>query len=151
MTDVLNVGKLIVFQNESDLLQVQKINCFSVSRLANPIHFLHKSFLILVNENAGENGRATSLDRAEELTGCKITFYQCDLLEKASLSKIFDKVGKLGEARRDKASAALQLWQCLLLLSAQGGFSHPFCGHESSGRVDAETTLLLQEQHCQHH
>lgn len=43
------------------------------------------------NAVLGENGRATSLDRAEELTGCKITFYQCDLLEKASLSKIFDK------------------------------------------------------------
>ncbi|KAG0414815.1 hypothetical protein HPB47_008017 [Ixodes persulcatus] len=39
----------------------------------------------------GENGQATSLERAEELTGRKITFYQCDLLEKAALSKIFDK------------------------------------------------------------
>lgn len=43
------------------------------------------------NAVPGEDGQAASLVRAQELTGRKMTFYQCDLLEKASLARIFDK------------------------------------------------------------
>ncbi|KAH7970756.1 hypothetical protein HPB49_015082 [Dermacentor silvarum] len=43
------------------------------------------------NAVPGENGQAASLERAQELTGRTMTFYQCDLLEKASLARIFDK------------------------------------------------------------
>lgn len=43
------------------------------------------------NAVPGDDGRAASLKRAEELTGRTITFYQCDLLQKPALSKIFDR------------------------------------------------------------
>ncbi|XP_064476634.1 UDP-glucose 4-epimerase-like [Ornithodoros turicata] len=43
------------------------------------------------NAVPGEDGHAASLTRAEQLTGRSITFYQCDLLEKPELTKIFSK------------------------------------------------------------
>ena len=44
------------------------------------------------NSVNGEQGQATSLQRVEEITGKKVTFYQCDLLDHASLDKIFKQV-----------------------------------------------------------
>ena len=38
------------------------------------------------------NSRAASLRRVEEITGKKVTFYQCDLLDTETLKKIFTKV-----------------------------------------------------------
>lgn len=43
------------------------------------------------NSVNGEEGTATSLERVEEITGKKVTFYQCDLLDYARLDKIFDQ------------------------------------------------------------
>lgn len=40
----------------------------------------------------GEEGTATSLKRVEEITGKKVTFYQCDLLDYDRLNKIFSQV-----------------------------------------------------------
>ncbi|XP_065557655.1 UDP-glucose 4-epimerase-like isoform X3 [Artemia franciscana] len=39
----------------------------------------------------GTEGQAASLKRVEEITGKKITFYQCDLLDKPRLAEIFKK------------------------------------------------------------
>ncbi len=39
-----------------------------------------------------ENGEAISLKRVEQITGKKVTFYQCDLLDKARLGHIFTQV-----------------------------------------------------------
>lgn len=44
-----------------------------------------------VNAVHGRDGRATSIKRAEDITGKQVTFYECDLLDKPSLSEIFDK------------------------------------------------------------
>lgn len=40
----------------------------------------------------GEKGTAPSLERVEEITGKKVTFYQCDLLDYERLDKIFSQV-----------------------------------------------------------
>lgn len=40
----------------------------------------------------GEEGSAPSLQRVEEITGKKVTFYQCDLLDYSRLNKIFSQV-----------------------------------------------------------
>ncbi len=37
-------------------------------------------------------GQATSLQRVEEITGKKVNFYQCDLLDYESLNQIFSEV-----------------------------------------------------------
>lgn len=43
------------------------------------------------NSVPGGEGDAPSLKRAEEITGQKVTFYACDLLDKDSLNRIFDQ------------------------------------------------------------
>lgn len=43
------------------------------------------------NSVNGEQGTAPSLERVEEITGKKVTFYQCDLLNYESLDKIFSE------------------------------------------------------------
>ena len=42
------------------------------------------------------NSRSASLKRVEEISGGKITFYICDLLDAPKLNKIFSKVNKFG-------------------------------------------------------
>lgn len=44
------------------------------------------------NSVNGEKGTAPSLERVEEITGKKVTFYQCDLLDYERLDKIFSQV-----------------------------------------------------------
>jgi UDP-glucose 4-epimerase len=44
------------------------------------------------NSVNGEKGTAPSLERVEEITGKKVTFYQCDLLDYERLNKIFSQV-----------------------------------------------------------
>ena len=44
------------------------------------------------NSVNGEEGTAPSLERVEEITGKKVTFYQCDLLDCERLNKIFSQV-----------------------------------------------------------
>ena len=44
------------------------------------------------NSVNGEEGHAPSLQRVEEITGKKVIFYQCDLLDYARLDKIFTQV-----------------------------------------------------------
>ncbi|XP_042901512.1 UDP-glucose 4-epimerase isoform X2 [Parasteatoda tepidariorum] len=44
-----------------------------------------------VNAVLGQKGEAPSLQRAEQITGEKITFYECDLMDKARLSSIFSQ------------------------------------------------------------
>lgn len=44
------------------------------------------------NSVDGEEGTATSLKRVEEITGKKVTFYKCDLLDVDRLDKIFSQV-----------------------------------------------------------
>lgn len=44
-----------------------------------------------VNAVSAKSGEAPSLKRAEDITGKKLIFYQCDLLDKDALSKIFRK------------------------------------------------------------
>lgn len=41
------------------------------------------------------NGEAPSLKRVEKITGQKVIFYQCDLLDKNSLEEIFKNVSKI--------------------------------------------------------
>lgn len=43
------------------------------------------------NSVNGEKGTAPSLERVEEITGKKVTFYQCDLLDCERLNKIFSQ------------------------------------------------------------
>lgn len=42
-----------------------------------------------------EEGTAPSLQRVEEITGKKVTFYRCDLLDYERLDKIFSQVKPL--------------------------------------------------------
>ena len=42
--------------------------------------------------SVGEKGTAPSLERVEEITGKKVTFYPCDLLDYERLDKIFSQV-----------------------------------------------------------
>jgi UDP-glucose 4-epimerase len=44
------------------------------------------------NSVNGERGEAPSLKRVEHITGKTVTFYQCDLLDKPHLEKIFSEV-----------------------------------------------------------
>lgn len=44
------------------------------------------------NSVNGERGEAPSLKRVERITGKTVTFYQCDLLDKPRLEKIFSEV-----------------------------------------------------------
>uniref|UniRef100_A0A646QIE8 UDP-glucose 4-epimerase n=1 Tax=Hemiscolopendra marginata TaxID=943146 RepID=A0A646QIE8_9MYRI len=44
-----------------------------------------------VNSVNGKDGHAPSLQRVEQLTNKKLSFYKCDLLDKGNLNTIFDK------------------------------------------------------------
>ncbi len=54
------------------------------------IELLNNGYEVIVVDNLS-NSKQTSLDRVEELTGKKICFYQCDILDRAAVSAIFDK------------------------------------------------------------
>lgn len=45
-----------------------------------------------VNSVNGPNGEAVALKRVESITGKKVNFYECDLLDKRALENIFTKV-----------------------------------------------------------
>lgn len=50
------------------------------------------NFANSVDDNYGES---LALKRVEQITGKKITFYKCDLLDKEIINEIFNKVRKL--------------------------------------------------------
>ncbi|CAL1275695.1 unnamed protein product [Larinioides sclopetarius] len=60
------------------------------------IELLQAGYEVIVIDNfanavPGQKGDAPSLRRAEQITGKKILFYECDLMDKAKLSGIFSK------------------------------------------------------------
>ena len=54
------------------------------------IELLNNGYEVIVVDNLS-NSKQVSLDRVEELTGKKLTFYQVDILDRDALSAIFEK------------------------------------------------------------
>ena len=59
------------------------------------LELLSNQYKIVVMDNLS-NSKRESLNRVEKLSGKKVTFYQCDLLDKSSLSKIFSENSFIG-------------------------------------------------------
>lgn len=59
------------------------------------VELLNAGYQVIAVDNFANsvcgNGEALSLKRVEKITGKKVTFYQCDLLDKPRLEEIFDK------------------------------------------------------------
>lgn len=60
------------------------------------VELLNAGYKVIAIDNFANsvngNGEAPSLKRVEKITGKKITFYQCDLLDRPKIVDIFDKV-----------------------------------------------------------
>lgn len=54
------------------------------------VELLNEGYEVVVVDNLC-NSSEKSLERVEQITGKKVTFYKVDLLDKAALSKVFDK------------------------------------------------------------
>ena len=54
------------------------------------VELLNEGYEVVVVDNLC-NSSEKSLERVEQITGKKVTFYKADLLDKAALSKVFDK------------------------------------------------------------
>ncbi len=59
------------------------------------LELLSNQYKVVVMDNLS-NSKRESLNRVEKLSGKKVTFYQCDLLDKSSLSKIFSENSFIG-------------------------------------------------------
>lgn len=60
------------------------------------LELLHQDYEVIAVDNfvnsVDENGEAISLKKVRQITGREVTFYQCDLLDKAKLDHIFSQV-----------------------------------------------------------
>lgn len=83
------------------------------------------NFTNSVNE---DDGQSAALKRVEKITGKKVKFYNCDLLDKGRLQEVFNKVTKLIILILFKKKKKLIT---NLFFSAQNRLRYSFCSYKS--------------------
>ena len=94
------------------------------------------NFANSVTEGKGESA---ALKRVEKITGKKVQFYNCDLLDKDKLEEVFNKV-----TPSNCPSYCIPLKKKKFFL-AQNRLRHSFCRHQGCRRIYASSSSLLQE------
>lgn len=101
------------------------------------------------NSVADGSDGSIALKRVEKITGKPVLFYKCDLLDTASLEKIFQNVMHHIRSMHLK-NRFVELFCVFVLFGfvfqlASNRFGDSFCRNESGRRIDAESDAVLQK------